>query len=100
MPHVVDKTLRDTHVAVYAAILEAWLDYGKSPSKIELRDATRYSITTIQQVVTDLRNMGYIVAPKFQARSLRPTDFQRTLSNTDPDPWATLKTVKFWKADE
>lgn len=100
MPHVVDKTLRDPHIKVYAAIREAWLDYGKSPSKIELRDATRYSITTVLKAVRDLKNKGYITAPKFKVRSLQPTDFDRTLSNTEPDPWDTLVTVKFWKPDE
>lgn len=97
MPHQVDPTLRDPAVKMYAAIREAWLDYGKSPSQIELRDATGYSITTVVQSLKVLRDKGYIVNPKFGVRSIQLTDWERTLSNKPVDPWAALSETKFWK---
>lgn len=92
--HVVDDTLREPHVRIYAAILEAWTDYGWSPSHVELRDATHYSLTTVSKVVNDLKKKGYITAPKFQVRQLKPTDITRTLSAEPPPPWQDLTPPK------
>ena len=97
MPHIVDPTLRKPAIDIYAAILESWRDHGESPTKAELRAATGYSLTTIQQMVDILRKKGHLNAPKFAVRSLTPTDWDVTLGNTEPDPWDALKTVKFWK---
>lgn len=92
----VDPELRDPAIAIYAALVEYWREYGKAPSKVELRTATGYSLTTITEASDDLRKRGYIVAPKFAARSMRPTDWDRKLANKPPDPWAPLAETKFW----
>ena len=96
MTHVVDPSLRDPHVKIYSAILEAWTDHGRSPSHVELRDATWYSLTTINKIVSDLKKKGYITAPKFQVRSLKPTDLSRTLSAEPLPPWNDLTPPKKW----
>jgi len=88
--HTVDPTLREPHIAVYDALREAWNEYGFSPSKIELRNATHYSITTVNKVVKDLKAKGYITAPKFQVRQMKPTDLDRTLSIAPLPPWEAL----------
>lgn len=93
----VDPSLRDAAVTVYAAIAEAWNEYGESPTKQELRAATGYSLTTIQQAVETLRKKGYLEAPKFAVRALKLTDWELKLANREPDPWAPLEEVKFWK---
>lgn len=94
MNNTIDESLREPHIVIYAALLEAWRDYGRSPSKIELRDATHYSITTVMKVLKDLKAKGYITAPKFQVRALKPTDLDRTLSNAPIPPWDALTPPK------
>lgn len=96
MAHVVDPTLRDAHIAVYQALREAWTLYGFSPSQIELRNATHYSITTVAKVIKDLKKKGYITAPKFQVRQLKPTDLDRTLSIAPLPPWEGLTPPKIY----
>lgn len=96
MTHVVDPSLRPPHIEVYNALLEAWREYGFSPSKIELRNATHYSITTVNKVVKDLKSKGYIYAPKFQVRALKPTDLDRTISIAPLPPWEDLTPKKVY----
>ena len=99
MPHVVDPTLRPTWVTVYAALLEYWQLTGQAPSKDELMRAAKVSMTTVIQAINELRRRGYVLAPKHQIRSVRPTDLERTISNREPDPWADLDepAPTFWK---
>lgn len=98
MPVVIDKTLRPVHIKVYAALREALIEHGICPSKVELRDATLLSITTVIKVINDLRRKGYIQAPKHGVRALRLTDMDRILALEEPDPWAELKPKKYWRS--
>lgn len=102
MTHVVDPTLRNTWVTVYAALREYWLIAGQGPSKDELMRACKVSMTTVIQAVNELRRRGYVHAPKHQTRAVKPTDLDRTISNQPPDPWAELEepAVRFWKVPE
>jgi DNA-binding transcriptional MocR family regulator len=99
MAHVVDPTLRNTWVTVYAALREYWLLSGQGPSKDELMRAAKISMTSVIQATRELRARGYITAPKFGVRQMKPTDLDRTISNRPPDPWAELEepATKFWK---
>ena len=101
MTHVVDPELRPLHIEIYNAILEAWLDYGRAPSKMEIRDATLCSITTVTQGVNLLKRKGYVTAPKHQVRAIKPTDLDRTLSREPLAPWADLVPVrKYFKLEK
>lgn len=98
--HVVDPTLRPTWVTVYAALREYWLLSGQGPSKDELMRACKISMTTVIQAIRELRARGYVHAPKFTVRGVKPTDMDRTISKYPPDPWAELDdadTPRFWK---
>lgn len=97
MTHLVDPTLRDPHIKVYMAIREMWLDHGESPSQMQLRDVTLYSITTVREAIAELRKRGLIDAPRFQTRALKLTDWDRTIDNKPADPWGALKATKFWR---
>lgn len=94
MTHHIDPTLKSTHVKVYAALREAWVDYGWAPSQIEIRDACLLSVDTVRQALKELKRRGYITMPKHQVRSARPTDLERTIGNAPPDPWAELEPPK------
>lgn len=98
VPHVVDPTLRNTWVTVYAALREYWLLAGQGPSKDELMRAAKVSMTTVIQAINELRRKGYVHAPKFQTRAVKPTDLDRTISNKPLDPWAELDddTPQYW----
>ncbi|MFA5898340.1 MAG: hypothetical protein WC829_04425 [Hyphomicrobium sp.] len=102
MTHIVDPTLRPIHAKIYAAIMEAWTDYGYAPSHVEIRDACfPCSLTTVQQAIRELKRRGYITAPKFQQRGAKPTDMERTISREPLDPWRELEPpVKFFKRTE
>jgi DNA-binding transcriptional MocR family regulator len=100
LAHLVDPTLRDFHVKVYAAIREVWLTHGISPSQIELRDGVGCSITTVLQAIRELTKRGYITTKKFESRSIQLTDWDRTISNKPLDPWDNLRTTKFFKDPE
>ena len=99
MTHVVDPELRPIWVQVYAALREFWLLNGQGPSKDELMRACKCSMTSVIQAVNELRRKGYVTAPKFSVRSVKPTDLDRTISREAPDPWAELEepATKFWK---
>ncbi len=98
MTHVVDPELRPFYIAVYGAILEAWLDHGIAPSQQELCRACQCSGATVINALKELKRKGYIVWPKHQVRSVKPTDLERTISREPPDPWAELVPKKFFKA--
>lgn len=98
--HTTDPTLRPPHVKIYAAIAEYWREYGRSPSQMELRDATLYSITTVVAVLKDLKRKGFITNTKFGTRSIQLTDWERTLGSKEMDPWESLSQVKFFKPNE
>lgn len=87
---IVDETLRPMHAKVYAAIREAWTDFGFAPSQYEMMLAAQCSSTTVQQALKELRARGYIVAPKFGVRGAKPTDLRRVIRITKPDPWEEL----------
>lgn len=99
MPHVTDPTLRPTWVTVYAALRECWLVYGQGPSKDELMRACKISMTSVIQAIRELRSRGYVHAPKFAVRGVKPTDLNRTISNRPLDPWAELEDdqPKYWR---
>ena len=91
MTHLhIDESLTPLQVKIYGAIREAWVDWGMSPSQVEIRNATLCSITTVMQALKILRAKGYISQVKFQARSLRPTDPDRVIANHPVYPWEEL----------
>jgi hypothetical protein len=104
MPHVVDPTLRPIWIHVYAALKEYWEITGGAhggPSKDELMRACKCSMTSIMQATRELRNRGYIHAPKHAIRALRPTDMSRTISREPPDPWGDLEEPRqYWKVKQ
>ncbi len=99
MVHVVDPELRPIWVKVYAALVEYWQLSGQGPSKDELMRACKCSMTSVIQAVNELRRKGYVTAPKFGVRSVKPTDLERSISREPPDPWAELdeEPQTFWK---
>ena len=101
MVHVVDPTIRELHAKVYEALREYWLLSGQGPSKDDIMRAVKCSMTTIIQAARELRNRGYIHAPKHAIKSMKPTDMDRTISKYPPDPWAELEepTTKFWRTE-
>lgn len=99
MPLLIDKTLTDNTVIVYAAILQAHRDFGESPSYMQLQHACHISAPTVRKAITELKKRGLVTAPKFQVRSIKPTDPERTLSNHEPKPWeALVKPKRYFKA--
>lgn len=102
MTHVVDETLSDHTVEVYAAILQAHRDFGESPSYMQIQHACRISAPTVRKAITALKARGLIVAPKFQVRAIKPTDLDRTISNRPPNPWDSIAPPKryFKRSDE
>lgn len=92
-----DPTLRRHHARVYAAIREALLDYGESPSMSELQHACLISSTTVIQAVRELRKRGYITHQKFKPRSLGLTDIDREIRHEEPDPWNFDPPERFWQ---
>jgi len=90
MPHVIDPTLRPLHAKIYEAIREHWLTSGQGPSKLELMRACGVSMTTVIQATNELRRRGFVLAPKFSVRGIKPTDMERTVSTKPLDPWAEL----------
>ena len=100
MTHLVDPTLTDHTVEVYAAILQAHRDFGEAPSYMNLQHACRISAPTVRKAIRDLKARGLITAPKFQVRAIKPTDLERTVSNREPSPWdAVAPPKKYFKAD-
>lgn len=98
MPTKLDPTIRKFHLAVYEAIRECWIDYGVSPSQVELSHACLCSTTTVIQAIRELKKRGYITAQKSRARSLKPVDIDLRLIREPPDPWGELQPVKrYWK---
>ena len=61
---------------------------------MELSRACRCSTTGVVDAIKVLRAKGYIHAPRFQIRSLMPTDIERTISREPIDPWAELAPPK------
>lgn len=102
MTHVVDPTLTDHTVEVYAAILQANRDFGESPSYMQIQHACRISAPTVRKAIKDLKQRGFIVAPKFQVRAIKPTDLERTISNKPANPWDEIAPPKryFKRSDE
>lgn len=97
MPTVIDKDIRPYHLAIYEAIREAWIDYGASPSRDELSQAVKCSLATVNQGIAVLRQRGYIEAPKYAVRMLKPTDINRVVLRAPPDPWDDLlPPKKYW----
>lgn len=98
-PTVIDPAFSDYTVKVYAAIKQAHNDFGISPSYIELQHACHISAPTVRKAITALKKAGLIVAPKFQVRSIKPTDPERVVLNREPSPWAELvPEKKYFKA--
>ena len=96
---VIDPTLTPTTVHVYAALVDCWRIYGMSPSQYELQVACRCSNTSIQKSLKVLRERGFITAPKFGVRSVKPTDMERRIFRDPPDPFAELEEPRqYWKA--
>lgn len=103
MAHEVHPTLRPYHARIYEAIREAHWFFGEAPSQQELQHACQCSGTTVQQAIKELRKRGLVTATKFAARSLRPTDLERTVSTEPLDPWAELADTgksKYWIVPE
>ena len=99
MIRVIDPTLTDHTVEVYAAILQAHNEFGTAPSYMEIQHACRISAPTVRKAISALKKKGFITAPKFQVRALKPTDPERTLSNHEPKPWeALVKPKRYFKA--
>lgn len=99
MTHLVDPTLTDHTIDVYAAILQAHKDFGESPSYMQIQHACRISAPTVRKAIKDLKSRGLITAPKFQVRAIKPTDLERTVSNREPSPWdAVAPEKKYFKA--
>lgn len=86
----IDEELTDHAVEVYAAIRQCWQDLGQSPSYQNLEHACRISAPTVRKAITVLKRKGLILAPKFQARALKPTDLDRIVLNKPPSPWDEL----------
>lgn len=99
MPHVVDPTLTEPWCRVYEALRQAWEEFGVAPSKLELRQATGYSSTTINNAYRELKRAGHITSSKFTARSGKPVDITRTISSSEalaPQPWDEVSTERMW----
>lgn len=97
MPTIIDPTLRPFHAAVYAAIREAWVDYGEAPSQHQLSLAVQCSSTTVHQALAELRRRGYIIQPKHSRKMVKPTDIDREILIKEPDPWDDLnEPKKYW----
>jgi DNA-binding GntR family transcriptional regulator len=101
MAHEVHPDMSIYHVHVYSALREAWWYFGSAPSQYEIQLACRCSSTTVHQAYAELRRRGLITAPKHGTRVAKPTDLTRTISKTEPDPWADLVEddgkPKYWK---
>ena len=98
---VIDPTLTPTTIHVYAALVECWNLYNMSPSQYELQVACRCSNTSIQKSLKVLREKGFITAPKFSVRGIKPTDFDRKVYRDPPDPFEELEndgSPRYWKA--
>lgn len=117
MSHEIFPDMSLYHIRIYEAIREyIWYGIGQDPrnrtdrdapglgpSKQELQLACRCSSTTVNQAFAELRRRGLIIAPKHSVRSARPTDIERTISKTEPDPWADVAEddgPKFWQLPE
>lgn len=96
MPHVIDPELRPLHVDVYMALRESWRDYGFGASQAEISKACRCSATSVNNALRVLRKKGYITGDRFRARSIRPTDLERTIAR-ERDPWGGLADRKYFK---
>lgn len=99
MPHEIYPDLNPYYVKIYEATREAWWHFGAAPSQAELQRACLCSSTTVQAAIKELRKRGLVVAPKFGARSVKPTDLTRTISREPLDPWADLTDTgksKYW----
>lgn len=90
----IDPSLKDHTIKVYAALLQCWRDHGQSPSYQNLEHACGISAPTVRKAVKALKEKGYVLAPKFQARSIKPTDLDRVLLNKVPNPWDSLAPPK------
>lgn len=99
MPNVIDPTLTDHTIEIYAAILQAHNEFGIAPSYMELQHACRVSSPTVRKAIIELKKRGYVSAPKFQVRAIKPTDPDRTLANREPKPWeGMVKPRRYFKA--
>lgn len=88
---IIDEELTDNTIHVYQAILQAVTDFGESPSYQQIQHACHISAPTVRKAITILKRKGFIVAPKFQVKAIKPTDVSRTLRNRPPDPWEELQ---------
>lgn len=99
MTYKIDTELTDFDVKVYEALRQAINDFGMSPSNMELQHACLTSSATVYKAIRKLRRKGYIIAPKFHARAMRPTDSELELGNAPKNPWDNLVPPrKYFKA--
>jgi hypothetical protein len=94
LPHVVDEDLTDLQLRVYAALQQAWNDFGLCPSQMQLQHACHCSQPVVLKAIRILKAKGYIIAPKFQVKAIRLTDPERTISNAPLKPWDELAPPK------
>jgi hypothetical protein len=91
---IIDPAFSDHTIEVYAAIRQAHNDFGVSPSYIEIQYACHISAPTVRKAISALKKAGLIIAPKFQVRSIKPTDPERVVLNRKPKPWDELAPEK------
>lgn len=97
MPVVVDPELRDSHITIYEAIRQAWLQHGMGPSMREISYATGYSMQTVGTSRRLLVKRGHVTNQPHKERSVRPVDLSRKLSRTPVAPWdEDLDTPQIW----
>lgn len=96
----VDPDLTAMTVKIYNSLREYWLIAGSGPSKFEVAKSCLCSSVSVYKAEKILRAKGYIVSPKHEIRSMKPTDLDRVLSATEPDPWDTLDLDRpiYWRA--
>lgn len=78
---------------------EYWMKEGKGPSKYEIGLACRCSSPTVYQAIAALESRGWVTVEKGANRSVKPTDFDRTVSVKPIDPWQIAE-PQFWIADD
>jgi len=65
--------LRPNHIQVYEALADFWARNGYAPLLRELADATQSTLRTVQRVIKDLEEKGFIERANTKAwRNLKP----------------------------
>lgn len=95
----VDPDLTEATAKIYNSLREHVLLANEAPSKMKLAHSCLLSTVTVYKAEKVLLAKGYITSEKNGIRTMRPTDLDRVLSPTPPDPWdeLDLDKPKFWR---